>query len=189
MIGKTVVLISGKAGAGKTTLANLLKNAFEVFDSGQQPVVASFAQPIKDVARSIGWGGSKDDKGRKLLQDLGRAGRAYDENLWVALLDRNTQYNNLVIVDDWRFPNEDVYLVSSGCTVVKLRVTGRSYDMGELGNDSSETALPNSYEGLGHAYYDLVVNNSEDELTLSITAGILARYLLKDFVHEYVPNS
>ena len=37
----------------------------------------AFADRLKEIAYSIGWDGKKDDRGRKLLIDLGAAIRAY----------------------------------------------------------------------------------------------------------------
>lgn len=59
-----VILLSGKAEHGKTTAAeqivNKLKNA----------KIVPLAKKMKEQAMMIGWDGKKDEKGRKLLQEI-----------------------------------------------------------------------------------------------------------------------
>ena len=98
----TIILISGKAGTGKSTAARILAHMFG-------GVLLHFANGVKEAAVvSFGWDKEKDEKGRELLQRIGQAGRSYNENLWVnqaAEIILKGVYNPYII-DDWRFPNE-----------------------------------------------------------------------------------
>ena len=79
---KVVVLISGKAGAGKSTFAEYLEQ--DAVKEGLSCVRTAFADALKDIAYdNFGWNGKKDEKGRRLLQNLGDAGRSYNTDLWV----------------------------------------------------------------------------------------------------------
>jgi len=105
---KGVILISGKAGVGKTTTALLLQKLYKDVH------LLSFAHFVKEVAlNSFGWDGVKDEKGRRLLQVIGtEAGREYNKDLWVSKLIaklKSPEFDNAwVVIDDWRFNNEFV---------------------------------------------------------------------------------
>jgi len=109
----SIILVSGKAGVGKTTFSDYFCR--NVVDINHTVDLLSFAYPIKRCARDdFMWDGDKDKKGRRLLQNLGRVGREYDKDLWVKHLLNLTQVGpfplDFYIVDDWRFPNEFEYL-------------------------------------------------------------------------------
>ena len=147
--------ITGRAGSGKTSMA-------EIFES-RGYVKKSFADPIKWIAkRYYFWDGKKDDRGRRLLQVLGtEAGREYDPNVWIKhieqylearikMVDYETNKKKprkvdeiLVVIDDVRFPNEAKLIKDMGGKVIKL--TGKSYDMGTLSKHASEQELEGDY--------------------------------------------
>lgn len=105
-----VILISGKAEAGKTTTARILKGMLE--GRGKKVACIPYGQYVKDTAKMIwGWDGQKDKKGRELLQWWGTdIVRAQDPSFWVdsvirlaKVVDKHVDY---LIVDDCRFLNE-----------------------------------------------------------------------------------
>jgi len=157
-----VILISGKAGVGKTTLQTAL---FEHFiDELALVVPMSFAKPLKRTAYDLGWDGQKDVKGRKLLQDLGGSLREYDKNTWVRLsLDMVYELTagtppSMIIYDDWRFPNESKFIEgeSNPYRVIKVRVLAPSRESlkGQKEYlDSSELALDN------YPDFDIIIDN------------------------------
>lgn len=183
---KTVLLlISGLAGGGKTTAKNILLPSLESLE-GLTNKGYSFADPLKYIAKAFfGWDGNKDEKGRKLLQDIGRVGREYDQDIWckhlLNQLDKSKEMfpYNFVVVDDWRYPNEaDFFRKNPLFDVVTIRVFGRGGLDGDLGKDTSETSLPEVNAELiptglvGDHWYDYQVDNSgtEDELKDKIGA-------------------
>jgi len=107
----TVLLISGRAGSGKTTFANMLCEQL-----GQKATIQPIAQRIKQIARMMGWDGRKDRRGRALLIALGQIGREYDPDVWikqtVEVID-NDKTHNVFIIDDWRFRNEYQYVCTN----------------------------------------------------------------------------
>lgn len=105
-----VVLISGKAEAGKTTAANMLKSFLE--SQGETVVIIPYGQYVKDTAKMIwGWNGKKDEAGRQLLQWWGTdVVRQQDPSFWVDTVIRLARVIqnrvDYLIVDDCRFVNE-----------------------------------------------------------------------------------
>lgn len=138
--------ITGKAGSGKTSLAEVLET--------QGYTMKAFAEPLKYIAKSwFNWNGEKDEKGRKLLQDLGSVGRAYNKDVWVKhaekfieariLMAKNSKYHVdevKIVWQDVRFENEVKMIRDLGGIIIHLK--GKGYDMGELNNHESEQELP-----------------------------------------------
>ena len=155
-----VILISGKAGVGKTTLAEYLMDYFLIEDFSSD--IYPFAEGVKNCARDyFNWDGVKDERGRKLLQNIGNAGREYDENLWVNCvidyLDGSLFLDDLVIIDDWRYPNEEERLkevTQLYVFTVKVLSDGRGNLNGSLSSDISETSLDSK------SVYDFIVVNN-----------------------------
>lgn len=109
-------MFSGKAGTGKSYSADLAKELCE--KAGLKTMKAHFAYGVKETARFMGWTGQKDRRGRKLLQDIGKAGRAYDPDLWVRqtfnYIEESVGYPyDAIFIDDWRFKNEYDYIVNN----------------------------------------------------------------------------
>ncbi len=104
---KRVYLVSGKAGSGKTTFSKFCVSQVH------NGIVVPIASTIKHVATIMGWNGEKDAKGRRLLVELGKIGREYDQDLWVKLTVNNILADNehgVFFIDDWRFKNEYYYI-------------------------------------------------------------------------------
>ena len=63
MMKKLVIVINGSGGVGKDTLCDFAAECYNVKN-------ISSITPIKEIARSCGWDGTKNDKSRKFLSDL-----------------------------------------------------------------------------------------------------------------------
>lgn len=163
-----VVMVSGRAGAGKTTFSNYC--AYHLAEYGIFSQIVPFARGVKDTARFMGWDGKKDGRGRKLLQEIGNCGREYDENLWA--MQARTSISKLfsgayvdqpnievVFIDDWRFINEG-NVISEKFDVTKIRIVRQEQDYTLYGtpmyNDISETGLP---ELDNPSFYNVIVRN------------------------------
>lgn len=135
---------------GKTTCADYLVGRYGY-------VRTSLADPIKDIARQgFGWDGQKDERGRRLLQDLGTAGRAYDPALWLRRFDEwfLSHGEGPVVVDDVRLLNEVVHLERLGfLSVLIVRESSAARPVDSLGEHETETELD-------RAKLDLVIVNS-----------------------------
>lgn len=138
----------GKAGAGKTTAADMLTDYFGY-------TKLSFADPLKEIAAEL-WG-EEARKDRDKLQRLGVAVREIDANTWVRLLIKDHGHaaapGSRVVVDDCRFENEFTALGAAGFVFIRveagrqqridrLRGNGKLSDEAEL-DHVSETALDN----------------------------------------------
>ena len=145
-----VILISGKAEHGKSTLATMLQNSLA--DQGEKVLRIAFADQVKFIAtKYFKWNGKKDDNGRKLLQWLGTDYvRERDEDFWarpvfefVTVFQEQYSY---VIIDDWRFINEEVIFRFSPFETLSLRVVRPNFENSltdEQRSHRSETELDN----------------------------------------------
>lgn len=170
------IVLVGRAGAGKTTCAELLCGHFPV---GYRRY--SIAGPLKEIAAQL-WGEAAS-RDRHKLQALGVAVRAIDEDAWINLaaqkierettrpgyLDGMYYLGGAAVVDDCRFPNELKVLKGQGfvsirvtaarnARVARLQANGKLQDESQLEHES-ETALD---------YFDTdyVIENDAGELHL-----------------------
>lgn len=148
-----LVLISGKARAGKTTISDFLfhelTNKFPSLSIEYSPL----AKPVKAIAHeAFHWDGNKDEKGRRLLQVIGtEAGREYNENIWVEYLENNILGGlfipHIVLVDDCRFPNEIDYFARNflfDITTIRVKRLNNPALLENGMDHPSETSLPES---------------------------------------------
>jgi hypothetical protein len=105
----------GLAGSGKDTAAQVL--------TGGGWRRAAFADKLKSLAFAFGWDGYKDERGRRLLQDLGMAARAYNPNFWIDEADRGIQiFPKLPRVwTDVRFQNEADFVRGRGGIIIRIK--------------------------------------------------------------------
>lgn len=68
-----VVVINGRGGSGKDTFISYCQKHY------QEIINISTIDEIKSVARTIGWNGKKDEKGRKLLSEIKRILKEYND--------------------------------------------------------------------------------------------------------------
>jgi hypothetical protein len=105
-----VVLISGKAEAGKDSTASILKD--RLTKKGFKVARLAYGDYVKDTARVLwDWDGEKDKAGRELLQWWGTEYvRAKFPDFWVGTVVRLAQVIkddiDFLLVPDVRFPNE-----------------------------------------------------------------------------------
>jgi len=154
-----IILISGKAGVGKTTVANTFAKVLQ--ENKKSFLVVSFAGKVKEIARDcFGWNGKKDEKGRKLLQNIGNTGRQYDPDIWAKYVVNNfilMESIDFFIIDDWRFSNELEYLKEFS-KVVTIQIVAPERETLKCTpeyDDISENSLPDSL-----AYYDFIIYNT-----------------------------
>ena len=74
-----ILLLTGRAGSGKDTFCDLATR------SGVNVARHAFADSLKRLAFNAGWDGVKDEKGRRLLIDLGNSIRSYNVNFFCGL--------------------------------------------------------------------------------------------------------
>lgn len=107
-----ILMISGKAGSGKDTIAKAFKEEFEKHN--KKVLIIHFGDPVKFFAKEFyNWDGNKDESGRNLLQYVGTSlVRATYPRYWGELIGKfinAVSYTNdydVAIIADWRFENE-----------------------------------------------------------------------------------
>lgn len=105
--------ITGEMASGKTSIAKYLveKYNFTKF---------SFADDVKLYATEIF---NMKIKDRKLLQQFATKMKEIDENIWIKRLnDKIKDISDNIIIDDLRYPNEELYLISNGFKILKLDI-------------------------------------------------------------------
>ena len=122
---KHLLLLSGKAGAGKDTFADSIASlGFHKY---------SFAKALKDEASRGGWDGAKDERGRVLLQQLGTVWRNYEPEHWIRRLQESITHD-LVAITDCRYRNEIRVMtewgLERGYKVITIRIDLPGHDNG-----------------------------------------------------------
>lgn len=171
------ILFAGKAGAGKSTFAQMVRD--ELKSRSYTVTLSSFASPIKDCAKLFfDWDGKKDERGRRLLQRIGtEVGREYDPDLWVRKLvhsaSRGIFHPDFVLVDDWRFPNEKEFISKiEEYEVYTIKINNPRIENYAGMHHTSELSLTESDD-----YYDYVIFNGGTLEQLRVLAKELVDYL------------
>ena len=144
---KVVILLAGPAGVGKNTFAEKIDQELCLFSTEYE----AFADPIKMIARAFyNWDGSKEGKGRTLLQEIGASGRHYNPDIWAGQLARRIYQSqvDVTFVTDLRYDNEyrvvrDFYKDYPEVLVIsiKLKRTFKTKLTSEQIIDSSELGI------------------------------------------------
>lgn len=121
-----IIGLCGPMGSGKSFAGQILCDLLKA--KGRSIAVIPIAYELKQVARSLGWNGLKDEKGRRGLQLLGTdvVRECFDEDHWIKAW-RHTVLNtpvDHVICDDVRFPNEEKVLRELGGVLIQIRLNG-----------------------------------------------------------------
>ena len=175
-----VLLISGKAGHGKDTLAQLLKDKLEL--RGEKVLCPHFADLVKFYAKQyLGWNGEKDIAGRQMLQDIGNNSfRQFDPDYWARITAELIKIMGdyfgftYAIVADTRYPNEIDVMKDYNSDVITIRII--RYDGPREWNNPNLTDEQKQNEGeiaLDHYAFDYVVENCFGLEILSDTADNL----------------
>jgi len=158
-----VYLLAGRMFSGKSTVAKQLQIELWRTNPFTEISICRFAAGVKQVAYdSFGWDGVKDEKGRRLLQVIGtECGRDYNNNIWADKAYTDNK-GDVLIFDDWRFPNEyEVWLDKPEVEkVYKIRVFS---EREEVSGHASEISLP---DGIS-PYYDYIFDNNINLMKLT----------------------
>lgn len=144
-----LILISGKAGHGKDTLAGFLKECMEA--DGKKVLITHYGDLLKYICKQFfGWDGQKDEKGRTLLQYVGTdIIREQKPNYWVdfiaGILRMFKDEWDYVLIPDVRFPNEIEGMKEFNPKHIRIIRPGFNMLTKEQQKHPSETALDNYY--------------------------------------------
>ena len=166
-----IIVISGKSGSGKDTIANIMKNKLE--SSGLSCVILHYADLVKYYAKQYyNWNGVKDESGRTLLQKLGTDKvRAKFPDYWAEtiakFLSAVSDDFDCALIPDARFLNEIEVVKQYNPGAISLRIeryniNNLPYINPEFTKEQlihpSETSL-DTYED-----FDYIVENHNDNL-------------------------
>jgi len=176
------IAISGKARAGKNTVAEMIVKAMELKD--HQYKITALANPMKAIAQAMFpdasheclYGASElrsqvisnkytDANGnaltyRQFLLDLGAFGRRYNSDIWLNCIveaAKNLPDISAYIIADIRFSNEFEYFKKSGFHMI--RVVRDDYTKINDVSEMEQDAIPNSA-------FDTVIENNHSMDTL-----------------------
>lgn len=156
-----IILISGKAEHGKSTLATMLQGSLA--KQGEKVLRIAFADQVKFMAtKYFNWNGKKDEEGRKLLQWLGTDYvRERDEDFWARIVFEFVtvfqEQHSYVIIDDWRFVNEEVIFRFSPFETFSLRVVRPDFE----NSLTEEQRIHRSEVGLDNHHFDYTIYNTD----------------------------
>ena len=179
-----IVAISGPAGAGKSTVARILRDK-----RGFNEI--ALADPMKRIAADLfafshdQLHGPSENRNaidarygvspRFVLQQLGTEfGRRCYENVWVERLIREAKHFDRVVVPDLRFANEVAALRRAGAFLIRLRRAGTM--VGDT--HASET----EQRGIPDSAFDLVIDNRD------LTLGELEAVVLAEVPYVHPPD-
>ena len=156
-----VILIAGKARAGKDTTALLLKEIY--MEKGKKTINLAYGNYIKEYAKNISdWDGRDETKPRSLLQRLGTdiIRKDIDPNFFVKrLCDDIKVYSyffDVITVSDVRFPNEIDGPSAMFKDIIKIKIIRDNFVSNLTDVEKkhiTETALDNYND------YDFVIHN------------------------------
>ena len=150
-----ILCISGKAGHGKDTSANYIKNSLEKL--GNRVLITHYGDLVKYVCKNFfNWDGKKDLTGRTLLQHIGtdiirKEEPSYWVNFIIGIIKFFPNEWDYILIPDCRFPDEYEMLIENNMLAYLLRIerTGFMNSLTETQrNHISETALddyPNDF--------------------------------------------
>jgi hypothetical protein len=182
-----VVLVSGVAGAGKTTYSHELHR--ELAARNIAAGVFSFAERLKsavtnaeayfgfDVDRQTNWGDySEKDKARPLLVELGRHLRRKNENVFARSLWRDlaSESKDVVVIQDWRYLNEYNYMAGRARFVVPVKLTRDGF---KPANDEESASLEAIHEVFDDLNTNVIVPEWKNRDELRASARSLAEFL------------
>ena len=145
-----ILLLSGYAESGKTSVANILKKRFEI--ENKKVLLVNFADYLKFVSQKyLGWNGIKDENGRAILQFVGTdLVRKKQPDFWantvarlVYVLSDNFDY---FIADDARFVEEMECFKNQKASLVTIKIVRLNYENSlteKQKSHPSETSLDN----------------------------------------------
>lgn len=179
------IIISGKAGSGKDTVAQYMKELLEKHN--KNVLVIHYGDAVKWVLREFfNWDGKKDAVGRTLLQRIGTdVVRATYPNFWtgivVGLLKSFEPYSDfdVALVPDARFPNEvDIALENlQNCVAVRVERHNPDGTVWENPNLTEEQRQHPSEISLDCYAFDYVIHNDEDLELLQESAETILKDL------------
>lgn len=173
------ILISGKAGYGKDTVATFLKEKLELCN--EKVLIIKFGDPVKWCARNYyNWDGEKNTAGRQLLQYIGtEMMRSYDEYYWGRIIGEFIAANKdftYALIPDWRFYTEREAILAANKQCYTLRVERPNYINPNM---TKEQLAHISENELDNYNFDYIIYNNGSLKDLQTNAILALDYFNK----------
>ena len=174
------LLISGKAGSGKDTVAKIIESILH--QRNKEVLILHFADLVKFYAEHYwGWNRLKDKDGRYILQYIGtELMRRTFPTYWAEIIGKflyALQLNGLYdycIISDWRFINEFDVVSEYAEHLTAIRIERPNYNNDNLTYEQkhhiSETQLDNFP-------FDWIVENSGTLTDLEDSLNIILEHI------------
>ena len=180
-----IILISGKAGSGKDTAAEIMQYILNE-EYGKRTLITHFGDPVKFVAEKFfGWNGKKDEAGRSLLQWIGEKGREYCPDIWVdviaGVLNIFGEAWDYVLIPDTRYQNEITHLRPLSSDKWKDPPITVRIECQSLRREMTEEQKQHISEiDLDDYHFDWYINNDGNYAELETNIRILLRNIVKE---------
>ena len=112
------IAIAGKAGSGKTTLAEIFVTKYNFKRTGFANAVKQVGMDEYGLTYEEAFGSKKN---REVLQKIGHGRRLeYGEDYWVNKLLEQIKNEDNIVIDDVRYKNEYQTLKNNGFIMIRL---------------------------------------------------------------------
>jgi dephospho-CoA kinase len=156
-----VIIISGKARTGKSTVANIMKDYFD--EKGLKAIILAYARYIKMFAKDVSnWDGSEEAKPRALLQEIGTdiIRKKIDNDFFVRRMTEDIKlysyFMDVAIISDARFIDEIEYIKKHFKNTITINIVKSNLETDLTKKEQthpSETSLDN------YNKYDYILDN------------------------------
>ena len=173
------IMISGKAGHGKDTVAQIIKEELEL--QNEKILIIKFGDAVKWFAREYyNWDGNKNIQGRSLLQYIGtEMMRSYDEYYWGRIVSEFIAANKdftYALISDWRFYTEKEAILADNKKCYTLRIERPNF----INPNMTEEQLKHISETeLDNYNFDYIIYNSGSILELREKVKLALDYFNK----------
>ena len=151
---KKIVVINGVGGSGKDTFVEFCKKYMSVTNF-------SSIDKVKEIAKLIGWNGTKSEKDRKFLSDLKKLTTEYNDMSYKSVVDAINLFNNSeneILFIHIREPEEIMRIVDEFNAITLLI---KRLDINPINSNYSDASV-NNYN------YDYIIENTTlEELDMS----------------------
>lgn len=179
-----VIIFSGKAEAGKSSAAGMLK--WHLNSTGHKAVIVPYGDYIKSTAKLMfDWSGKKDKIGRGILQHWGDIVRKKCPTFWIDTVIRLSNVSDEVvdffIIDDCRYPEEFECWVKKETPVMLIRVSRP----GHKNSLTAEQRLHSSETTMDNYVFDAhLMATDMDELSKEVTNMVNENNVFKSIISD-----
>lgn len=169
-----VIGLSGKAEHGKTTAANLIRPELEKL--GYKTDIVPLAKRMKEQAKMLGWDEKKDEKGRRLLQEISWPIKHYfGEDIYAKWCLEQAQKAKLdiLLIDDVRMLAEVNYFKQAQKEgLIDKFILARIYRPGHISKLTKEQLEDVSETQLDNYNFDCYIKNDKTKEELKLQTKV-----------------